>query len=169
MRDVLQFEQNKSCSSVGREASCKGLEHAVHTGEVTGSSPVKTTKNARFCLKMRQKCPTPRHAAKILKRLPLNREPFLFLKCVRCCKNVAIRIGRTQPLTIAVGSSSYSDTHSESKIAYKGLLLCAMLYRSTNGYSDQMPRSAMPMIALLTSFFITPSMIDQQSTVVLDL
>ena len=35
----------RSCSSVGREASCEGLERAVHIGEVTGSSPVKTTKN----------------------------------------------------------------------------------------------------------------------------
>ena len=35
----------RSCSSVGREAPCEGLERAVHIGEVTGTSPVKTTKN----------------------------------------------------------------------------------------------------------------------------
>jgi hypothetical protein len=55
--------QTMSCSSVGRERRahlpwrpvpgkqrqpCKGLERAVHIGEVTGSSPVKTTKNGQF-------------------------------------------------------------------------------------------------------------------------
>ena len=44
--------QTMSCSSVGREAPCKGLERAVHIGEVTGSSPVKTTKkDGQLCLK----------------------------------------------------------------------------------------------------------------------
>ena len=42
--DTVDRSETRSCSSVGREASCEGLERAVHIGEVTGSSPVKTTK-----------------------------------------------------------------------------------------------------------------------------
>ena len=43
--EILEISKVRSCSSVGREVPCKGLERTVHIGEVTGSSPVKTTKN----------------------------------------------------------------------------------------------------------------------------
>ena len=38
----------RSCSSVGREAPCKGLERTVHIGEVAGSSPARPQKIGNF-------------------------------------------------------------------------------------------------------------------------
>ena len=80
------FEVFRSCSSVGREASCRGLERAVHIGEVTGSSPVKTTKKRRFCFKLRQNCPLSRHAAKALNHLPQNWGGDFLFRSFRCCE-----------------------------------------------------------------------------------